>query len=349
MKLVKESLFSSTIRSFCISFFAVIGIVVAFFLVMLIFGAGKSSKAIDASMYEAVIPDTNGRKYTFASNQPILLRVNITGQIGLPNLNTETLRSILNESRSGPFKNHPVKGILLYINSPGGAATDSESMYYALKDYALKYQVPIYAYVEGLCASGGMYIACAADKIYSSESSMIGSVGVLAMYFNFSEGMQKIGVQNRTMTAGVGKDSMNPFKPWPETTPQSYTRMINLNYEQFTSVVSSARPKLTESLLKNKYGAQVYYSTDAEEYGYIDGAGYQYEETVQMLAKAADLADNNFQIVQLQPKFHLSDLFSMKNKLTEKQNSFNLLKENLLMFMSPNKEELMNIHPPSYN
>ena len=349
MKLVKESLFSSTVRSFCISFFAVIGIIVAFFLVMLVFGAGKSSKAMETSTYEAIIPDTNGRKYTFTSNQPILLRVNITGQIGLPNLNAQSLRSVLNESRSGPFKSHPVKGILLYINTPGGVAMDSESMYYALKDYALKYQVPIYAYVEGLCASGGMYIACAADKIYSSESSIIGSVGVLAMYFNFSEGMQKVGVQNRTMTAGIGKDSMNPFKPWPENNPESYTRMIELNYNQFVSVVSNARPKLTESLLRNKYGAQVYYSTDAEEYGYIDGAGYQYNEAVEMLAKAADLADNSYQVVQLQPKVHLSDLFSMKNKLTEKQNSFNWLKKNLLMFMSPNKEELMNIHPSSYN
>ncbi|MCH9632923.1 MAG: hypothetical protein S4CHLAM6_12690 [Chlamydiae bacterium] len=349
MKLVKESLFSSTVRSFCISFFAVIGIIVAFFLVLLVFGAGKSSKATEASMYEAIVPDTNGRKYIFDSNQPLLLRINITGQIGHPNLNTGALRSLLNESRSGPFKSHPVKGILLYINTPGGSAIDSESMYYALKDYALKYQVPIYAYVEGLCASGGMYIACAAEKIYSSETSSIGSVGVIAMYFNYSEGMQKVGVQNKTLSAGANKDSMNPFKPWAETTPESYTRRISLSYDQFLSVVSTARPKLTESLLRNKYGAQMYYSTDAEEYGYIDGAGYQYDETVQMLAKAADIADNNFQIVQLQPKFHLSDLLAMNNKLIESQGSLNWLKKNILMFMSPNKEELMNIYLPSYN
>ncbi len=349
MKLVRESLFSSVLRSFCVSFFAVIGIVIAFFLVLLVFGAGKSSKALDTSMYDVIIPDTNGRKYAFASNQPLLLRINITGVIGTPPLTAESLRSVLNESRSGPFKNNSIKGILLYINSPGGTATDSESMYYALKDYALKYQVPIYAYVEGLCASGGMYIACTADKIYSSESSIIGSVGVIWSFFNVSEGMQKVGVQNQTITAGTGKSDMNPFQPWTADSADSFKQMANLNYNQFIAVVSQARPKLTPELLRNKYGAHVFYSTEAEQYGYIDGAGYQYDEVVQMLAKASDLEGNNYQLVELQPKVHLSDFLRMSNKMMTKQNKLTSFLKNPLLFMSPNKEELLRQHLSSQN
>ena len=63
--------------------------------------------------------------------------------------------------------------------APGGAADDSVGIYRALCEYKKKYNVPIYAFVDGLCASGGMYIACAADKIYATPSSVIGSVGVI--------------------------------------------------------------------------------------------------------------------------------------------------------------------------
>lgn len=344
MKLVRESLFSSTIRSFCISFFAVIGIVVAVFLVMVVFGAGKTSKALEMSMYDVVIPDTNGRKYMFTNNQPLLLRLNVTGQIGLPNLNTETVRSILNESVAGPFKNHPIKGILLYINTPGGSAFDSESIYNMLKDYSQKYQVPIYAFVEGLCASGGMFIACSADKVYSTESSVIGSVGVVAMYFNVSEGMQKVGLQNQTLTAGAHKADMNPFQPWTEDSATSMKEIIALNYDQFVSVVSSARPKLTESLLKNKYGANVYYSTQAAEYGYTDGTGYQYNEVVEMLAKAADI-DSSYQVIELQPKIHFSDLFKMSNQMLSSSEKLKSIFKNPFFFMSPNRELPMQMMP----
>ena len=349
MKLVKESLFSSTIRSFCISFFAVFGIVIAFFVVMLIFGAGKNSKAMDASMYDVIIPDTNSRKYTFATNKPLLLRININGEIGKANLDIGSIRSILSESRSGPFKTHPIKGILLYINSPGGAATDSESIYYAIKDYALKFQTPVYAYVEGLCASGGMMIACSADKIYSSESSIIGSVGVIFSFFNFYDGMQKIGVQNKNITAGTDKDAMSPFQPLTDEGTTSYQRMVDLNYNQFVSIVSSARPKLTKSLLKDKYGAHCFYSSEAEEYGYIDGAGYQYKETVQMLAQAAEIDGENYQVVQLQPKIHLSDIFTMGNSLVGNPEKRSWFKTNPLLWITPNKEQLMNLYRSCHN
>ncbi|MCV5968854.1 hypothetical protein, partial [Lactococcus petauri] len=79
-------------------------------------------KAMDSSMYDVVIPDTNGRKYTFGAHRPLLLRINIVGQIGTQGLTIDDIRSVLIESRQGPFKENPIKGILLNINTPGGAA-----------------------------------------------------------------------------------------------------------------------------------------------------------------------------------------------------------------------------------
>lgn len=352
MKLVRESLFSSTIRSFCISFFAVIGIVLAFFLIMLAFGAGKSSKSLETSTFDIIIPESNGRKYLFTSNQPLLLRIDLVGPIATgatSSVDITAIRSILNESRSGPLKAHPIKGILLYINTPGGSAVDSESIYYALKDYSLKYQVPIYAYVEGLCASGGMMAACAADKIYTSESSIVGSVGVIISFFNVSEGMQKVGVQNQTLTAGNGKADMNPFQPWTENSSDNWKNLINQSYKDFVAIVSQARPKLTPDLLQNKYGANVFSAQDAANYGYTDGAGYQYSQAVQLLAQAAGITDNHYQVVQLQPKLKFSDFLTLSNQMMKQKNMWDMIAKNPLLFIKQDHNELLNLQVAAHH
>lgn len=348
MKLVRESLFSSTLRSFCISFFAVIGIVLAFVLVMLVFGAGKSAKTMETSTFDVIIPDSNGRKYSVTSHEPLLLRIDIVGPImpdGVspfaPNgVGIEYIRTTLNESRMGLLKNNRVKGILLFINSPGGAGYLCEPIYTALKEYSIKHQVPIYAYVEGMCASAGMYIACAADKIYANNTSMIGSVGAFWNFFNVSGGMEKVGVQNMTLKAGKGKNAMNPFQPWAEGDSDNYQDILNQDYEQFVSVVAASRPKLTKDLLINTYGAQVFVSPDAEKYGYIDGAGYQYNQVVQMLAQEAGLKKGDYQLVQMQAKVKFSDLFSLSNSFQTQAKLVEAIKQNPFSFLSPNPEGL---------
>lgn len=310
MKLVRESIFSSAVRSFCIAFFSVIGIMIAVFLVLLIFGAGKTSKIAEISNYDIVIPETNGRKYIPTSNKPIILRIDIEGVIGSNNgVTIDQVRSVLNESHQGALKSNQVKAILVYMNSPGGGVTTSESVYYAIKEYGLKHQIPIYTYVEGLCASGGYMIACATDKIYASPSSIIGSVGAYMMFFNVTGTMQKVGVQNVTLARGKNKTAMSPFQPWDENSDQPYVPLINTIYSQFVNIVTASRPNITPAQLVNDYGASVFMAGQAEQLGYIDGSGYQYTQVLDMLAKEANIDDSNYQVISMEPKAKLSDLF----------------------------------------
>lgn len=312
MKYIRESIFSSAVRSFCISFFAVIGIVIAFFLVLLVFGAGKSSKAIDSSTYDFVIPDTNGRKYLFNSNTPLLLRLNLTDVIGMgKGIDIEEIRSILNESRTGPLKNHPIKGILLYVNTPGGGAVSATSIYHALKDYSTEYKVPIYVYVEGLCASAGYYISCAASKIYASEGSMVGSIGAYFMFFNVSETLNKVGVQNKILYRGKDKVAMNPFQPWTEGDEQPYVSLLDADYQAFVETVAAARPQMNVNEIVNVYGARVFTASKAQEIGMIDGANYSLSQVSNLLAQAAGI-DGSYQVITMQPKMKLSDLLKIE-------------------------------------
>src|SRR5690606_22323692 len=115
------------------------------------------------------------------------LQINVHGVIGdaKSGIDTKMAQNILLDSRTGDFKNERGKGILLHMNTPGGTVVDSDNIYRMLKTYKERYKVPVFAFVDGLCASGGMYISCAADKVYAGPASIIGSVGVIiGPFFN---------------------------------------------------------------------------------------------------------------------------------------------------------------------
>ncbi|MCH9634798.1 MAG: hypothetical protein S4CHLAM7_15600 [Chlamydiae bacterium] len=290
---------------------------IAVFLVLLLFGLGKQNKALDTATFELIIPDTNGRKYQMTSNKPLILRIDLQGVIGEKGgISLPQVRSILTESRSGPLRGDKIKAILVYMNSPGGGGISSESIYYAIKDYALQYQIPIYTYVEGLCASGGYMIACGTDKIYASSASMIGSIGAYMMFFNVTGSMEKVGVQNWTLARGTGKTAMSPFQPWNETSDQSYIPLLDASYQQFLSIVTNERPKVTKDQLMNEYGAAVFMADKAEQIGLIDGSGYQLNEATQALAQAANLEEGSYQVISMQPKAHFSDFLKIQNLTT---------------------------------
>src|SRR5207244_10146556 len=120
------------------------------------------------------------------------------------------------------------------------------------------------------CASGGMYIACSAEKIFATDSSLVGHVGVLLpTMFNFSQLMDTIGVGSKTITAGKDKDIMNPFRPWKPNEGASLQAITDVLYTQFVDIVTKSRPKLTKEALIEE-GAQIYSVEEALRLGYID-------------------------------------------------------------------------------
>ena len=185
-------------------------------------------------------------------------------------------------------------------------------------NYKKTYNVPIYAFVDGLCASGGMYICSAADKIYATSPSIIGSVGViLGPSFNFSEAMEKIGVQACTITQGKDKDMLNPFRPWVPGEQQSLMDITHSLYMQFVDIVVSGRKELDKDKLINEYGAQVYVADQAHEYGYIDVPDTSYSVALKDLVTTAGIAEPQaYQVVQLEmPSSLLQSLIQSKSAL----------------------------------
>ena len=134
------------------------------------------------------------------------------------------------------------KGIILRINSPGGSPVQAGIINDEIgRQKKLHPTIPVYAVVEDICASGGYYIAAAADKIYVDKASIIGSIGVLMDGYGFTEVMKKVGVERRLMTAGENKGMLDPFSPINPKQQALAQTMLNEIHEQFKAVVRQGR------------------------------------------------------------------------------------------------------------
>jgi len=262
--------------------------------------------------------DAQGSRRPLPPSTPVILRINIHGVIGGRYLNSKTIETQLLHSREGTLKNNRVKGILLHINSPGGLVVDSYNIYKMLSDYKARYHVPIYAYVDGLCASGAMMIACCTDRIFSSPVGVIGSVGVrMGPNFNFAKIMEMYGVKQLTLTEGKHKDELNPFREWAPKEGQTLQEILAYNYQLFLSIVTAARPSLSRNKLVHEYGARVYDPIKAAEYGYIDDGNSSYESALLQLLKQIGMEEEEkYQVMELKViRPMLSDLFEGRSPM----------------------------------
>lgn len=165
--------------------------------------------------------------------------IDIQGEIGAQDqVNADSVISSLNDA----YDNKHTKGVILRINSPGGSPVQAGIINDEIRrQRKLHPEIPVYAVVEDICASGGYYIAVAADKIYVDKASIIGSIGVLMDGFGFTGAMAKFGVERRLMTAGENKAMLDPFSPVNPKHKVLAQAMLDEVHQQFISVVRQGR------------------------------------------------------------------------------------------------------------
>lgn len=163
------------------------------------------------------------------------------------------------------------KGILLKINSPGGAVYESDATYYALEKYKEKTGRPVYAYCENMAASGGYYIAAAADKIYANRNSLVGSIGVIGtQVINAQELLDKVGIDLDAVYTGDNKLMGSPSKPLTEEQRKIFQRLSDEAYAQFTGIVAKSRG-FDDAKVKKLADGRIYTAQQATNNGLIDG------------------------------------------------------------------------------
>ncbi len=145
-------------------------------------------------------------------------------------------------SLQAAFKDKNTKGVVLRINSPGGSPVQAGHINDEIHRLRLKYpQIPVYAVVSDICASGGYYVAVAADKIFVDKASLVGSIGVLMDGFGFAGTLEKLGVERRLLTAGENKGFLDPFTPLDPAQKKYAESLLKEIHEQFIQVVKQGR------------------------------------------------------------------------------------------------------------
>ncbi|SFF25911.1 S49 family peptidase [Nitrosomonas sp. Nm166] len=148
----------------------------------------------------------------------------------------------INASLQSAFRDKNTKGVILRINSPGGSPVQAGYINDEIRRLRIKYpEVPLYAVIGDICASGGYYVAAAADKIFVDKASLVGSIGVLMDGFGFTGTLEKLGVERRLLTAGENKGFLDPFMPLDPAQKEHATTLLKEIHEQFIRVVQQGR------------------------------------------------------------------------------------------------------------
>jgi protease-4 len=178
----------------------------------------------------------------------------------------------------------------LRINSPGGSPVQSGYINDEIHRLRAKYpSIPLYVVVEDMCASGGYYVAAAADKIYVNKASMVGSIGVLMDGFGFTGTMEKLGVERRLMTAGENKGFMDPFSPVNPRHKELVKQMLDEIHQQFIAVVRQGRGKRLKET-PDTFSGLVWTGQKSIEMGLADEMG-SVDSVARDVIKAENIVD----------------------------------------------------------
>ena len=148
----------------------------------------------------------------------------------------------ITDSLRAAFEDPNTAGVLVRINSPGGSPVQAGIVYQEIRRLRAKHpDIPVHAVVEEVCASGGYYVAAAADRIYVDRASLVGSIGVLLDGFGFVDAMKKVGVERRLMTAGENKAFLDGFSPLSDRHREHAQTLLDEIHRQFIDAVKTGR------------------------------------------------------------------------------------------------------------
>jgi len=170
------------------------------------------------------------------------------------------------------FGHDRLKAVALQVNSPGGAPTQSGLVAERIRQLADEKNVPVLAFCEDVAASGGYWLACAADEIYAHRTSMVGSIGVISGGFGFAGLLDRFGIERRLHTAGVNKSRLDPFSPEKPEDVEWLKKMHTQLHELFVDWVKERRgDRLSDD--EDLFTGDVWLGQKAVELGLADGLG----------------------------------------------------------------------------
>lgn len=205
---------------------------------------------------------------------PVVAVVRLSGVIAA----SSRIHSGLNLATLAPhieaaFRQRRLQAVALAVNSPGGSPAQTNLIFRRIRALASENDIPVTAFTEDIAASGGYWLACAADEIFADESSIIGSIGVVASSFGFVEMMERLGVERRLHTQGDKKTLLDPFSPEKPADVRRLTALQKDIFEAFKGVVRERRGDRLTLLDRQAFSGDIWTGRKALEHGLVDGIG----------------------------------------------------------------------------
>jgi serine protease SohB len=205
-----------------------------------------------------------------------VIRLGGTIGTGVRSLNDEALGPLVERA----FKGKPA-AVALLVNSPGGSAVQSSLIAARIRRLASEKSVPVHAFVEDVAASGGYWLACAADDIWVDDSSIVGSIGVIFASFGFPELMARQGVERRVVTAGKSKSFADPFLPQKAEDVERLKALQTPIHQAFIDHVKRSRgTRLSDTA--DLFNADVWVGRQAVDLGLVDGVAHMVPKLKQL-------------------------------------------------------------------
>jgi protease IV len=205
-----------------------------------------------------------------------------------------------------------VKALILRINSPGGTVTASDIIYHELKEFKKRNQIKVYAVIMDLAASGGYYIAMAADKIIAHPTSITGSIGVIALKPTINGLMEKLGVGVDVVKSVDKKDFMAPWRPFTVEERRLFQETIDGFHQRFIEIIAENRPELTIDQIKQFADGRIFDSQKSIDNKLIDGVGYL-DDAINSIQKDLGLESINV-VTYFRPGNYKNNIYSALNK-----------------------------------
>lgn len=210
----------------------------------------------------------------FARRGPIVPVVRLSGVIG----RIGAVRSGLTLAGLAPaleraFRLRGATAVALAINSPGGSPVQSSLIHGRIRALAEEKRLPVLAFIEDVGASGGYWIACAADEIYADANSIVGSIGVITAGFGLNEAIQRLGIERRVYTSGERKGMLDPFQP-ENARDVKHLRALQVElHENFKELVRTSRRDRLAGDEKELFSGAFWSGQQAQTLGLVDGMG----------------------------------------------------------------------------
>ncbi len=229
--------------------------------------------------------DFSGARVTSEGRHTAL--VSLDGEISA---DTTANADDINSALDSAFDDDGTAGVILQIDSPGGSPVQASIINDEIRRLRAKYPaIPLYVVVGDMCASGGYYVAAAADKIYVNKASIVGSIGVLMDGFGFTGLMDKLGVQRRLHTAGANKGFFDPFSPETPQMDAHAQDMLDQIHQQFITAVREGRGKRLKDN-PDIFSGLFWTGEKSVELGLADGFGNA-DYVAREVIKAPDIVD----------------------------------------------------------